>query len=217
MTEAGFFEPKRLSPTGLTVVIALHAAGLAALVLAKAPSYVKPDYGETAVFDVPPLEEPPPEKAKPEVKHERNPRETLPFARDPVIDRPADVRMATQDDVIPVQPPADPAPFERVAEPPAPDPVRVEAQFDPRFADRLRPPYPLSEVRNEVEGVVTMRLLIGTDGRVKAAEKIAATNDAFFQAAQRQALRMWRFKPATLDGKPIESRKQMTLRFELDT
>jgi protein TonB len=216
MTEAGFFEPKRISPTGLTVVIALHAAGLAALVLAKAPSYVKPHYGKTTIIDIVLPKDPPPEK-KPEVRQNQEPQDARPFARDPVIDRPPDVSIATQGEVIPILPPADPGTFERIVEPPAPDPVRVEAQFDPRFADQLRPPYPLSEVRNEVEGVVTLRLLIGADGRVKAAEKVAATNDAFFQAAQRQALRMWRFKPATVDGKPIESRKQMTLRFELDT
>lgn len=215
MTEAGFFEPKRLSPTGLTVVIALHAAGLAALVLAKAPSYVKPVYGETSVFDVPPIKEPPPEK-KPEVRQKQEPKDNVPFARDPVIDRPVDIGIATREDVIPILPPSDPV-FEKIVDPPVPDPVRVEAQFDQRFADQLRPPYPLSAQRDGIEGVVTMRLLIGPDGRVKAAEKIAATNDAFFQAAQRQALRMWRFKPATVDGKPIESRKQMTLRFELDT
>ncbi len=43
-----------------------------------------------------------------------------------------------------------------------------------------------------------------------------ATSDAFFQATLRHALRNWRFKPATVDGRAIESSKVMTVRFEID-
>jgi protein TonB len=97
---------------------------------------------------------------------------------------------------------------------PEPDPVRVEAQMDRR--SELQPPYPASEERAEREGSVTVRLTIGPDGRVKAAEKVRATSDAFFTATQRHALRSWRFKPATVDGKPVESVKVMTVHFRLE-
>ena len=50
---------------------------------------------------------------------------------------------------------------------------------------------------------------------MKQVEKVRATSDAFFRATEQQALRHWRFKPATLDGKPIESRTTMTVRFRL--
>jgi protein TonB len=66
------------------------------------------------------------------------------------------------------------------------------------------------------EGIVTLRVLIGPDGRVKSAEKVRATNDIFYQATLRHALRNWRFRPATLDGRPIESSKVMSLHFELN-
>jgi protein TonB len=62
---------------------------------------------------------------------------------------------------------------------------------------------------------VTIRVLIGTDGRVKAVEKVRTASDAFFRATESQALRHWRFKPATLDGKPVESSKVMTVHFRL--
>ena len=61
-----------------------------------------------------------------------------------------------------------------------------------------------------------MRVRIGPDGRVKSAEKIRATHDDFFRATLQHALRNWRFKPATVDGRPIESSKVMTLHFTLD-
>ena len=60
-----------------------------------------------------------------------------------------------------------------------------------------------------------IRVLIGTDGRVKQVERVSAASDAFFAAAEHQALTKWRFKPATSDGTPIEQWKTMSLRFEL--
>jgi protein TonB len=64
--------------------------------------------------------------------------------------------------------------------------------------------------------MVTVRIVIGADGRVKQVEKLKATSDAFFRATEQQALRHWRYKPATLDGKPVESRTTVTVRFRLD-
>ncbi|RYE01614.1 MAG: TonB family protein, partial [Sphingomonadales bacterium] len=62
---------------------------------------------------------------------------------------------------------------------------------------------------------VSVRVLIGTDGRVKAVEQVSATSTAFFEATKRQALGKWRFKPATRGGVPQESWKTMSVRFEL--
>lgn len=82
-------------------------------------------------------------------------------------------------------------------------------------SSELQPPYPASEQRAENEGSVTVRILIGTDGRVKSVEKVRGASDAFFRATEQQALRHWRFKPATVDGRPVESRKVMTVHFRL--
>ena len=98
---------------------------------------------------------------------------------------------------------------------PPPIPPLLAAQVDPRFADALQPPYPASEIRLQREGRVSVRVLIGTDGRVKAVEQVSATSPAFYEATRRQAIARWRFKPATRGGNPEESWKTMTLRFEL--
>jgi protein TonB len=99
---------------------------------------------------------------------------------------------------------------------PQPPSVFTDAGIDSRYAGAFQPPYPASEIRAGNEGRVVVRVLIGTDGRVKQVEKVSATNDAFYAAAERQALTKWRFKPATKDGVPIEQWKQMSLRFQLN-
>jgi periplasmic protein TonB len=97
----------------------------------------------------------------------------------------------------------------------SPPPVIVGAQIDPRYAGMLQPPYPAEEVRAGRNGRVVLRVLVGADGRVHQVERVEATSDAFFAAAERQALAKWRFTPATRDGVAIEQWKVMNLRFEL--
>jgi protein TonB len=224
MPEGGFFEQKRSSPTSLIVVVAIHAAAVTALALAKieTPEFLKPEPIDT--YDVPITRDPPPIPPEP-VKDSAEPRKselTVPrpeYRTPPTTDlrgpvtEPTDtvvldpyVGQAEKPRVEPLPPP--PPPPQAI-----PEPVRTEAKLKPGI--ELLPPYPASEERAEAEGSVTVRLLIGPDGRVKAAEKVSAASEAFWRATERHALRAWRFTPATVDGKPVESRKVMTVRFEL--
>lgn len=95
------------------------------------------------------------------------------------------------------------------------EPVFKGAQLNPRYADALQPVYPPGLIRAEIEGVVTLRVLVGTDGRVKQVEAVRSDNDAFLETTRRQALGKWRFLPATRDGVPVESWREMTVRFRL--
>jgi protein TonB len=61
-----------------------------------------------------------------------------------------------------------------------------------------------------------VRVTIGPDGRVTSVEEVSATSPAFFQATQRHALSRWRFKPATVDGRPVQSSKVLSVQFKLD-
>ena len=96
-----------------------------------------------------------------------------------------------------------------------PEPVFRPARPNPGYAGALQPGYPPGMIREEREGVVTVRVLIGTDGRVKALEAVRADAPAFLEATRRQALAKWRFLPATRGGLPVESWREMTVRFEL--
>lgn len=98
---------------------------------------------------------------------------------------------------------------------PTPAPVLRDPSVDPRYARDLQPLYPAGEERAGRTGLVTLRVLVGVDGRVKRAERLAATSDAFWAATERQALAKWRFRPATRDGVAVEGWRTMTVRFEI--
>lgn len=86
---------------------------------------------------------------------------------------------------------------------------------DPRFAKDFQPEYPVGKLRLEIEGSVTVRVLVGTDGRVRQVQVIRATDSDFARATEKQALKTWRFKPATRDGTPVEDWQTLTVRFDI--
>jgi protein TonB len=218
MPQSGFLAQKPRSPGSLATVIALHAVVLGAVIMAKSEVVRTKHY---TPIDIIPIKEPPvppPEKKPVEQKPQSVSRlDTVPpVVPQPRFDNPVVIQPRLTEPVrftplpigpIDVDPPADPSK-------PVHEPVRTEARMDSR--SDLQPPYPAAEERAEVEGSVTVRLVIGADGRVKEVEKVRATNDAFFRSTQQQALRHWRFKPATVDGQPVESRTTMTVHFRLD-
>ena len=110
--------------------------------------------------------------------------------------------------------PVDPGPPARAADPPT-IPKLVLAQLDQRYANLFQPDYPARAQREGIEGVAVVRVLIGTDGRVKAVELVSADDPAFFEATKRRALTKWRFKAATRGGVAEESWKEMRVRFEI--
>jgi protein TonB len=60
-----------------------------------------------------------------------------------------------------------------------------------------------------------LRLSIDDHGRVTSVEPVGQAEPAFLASARAHLIRVWRFDPATEDGKPIASTKTITLRFEL--
>lgn len=214
MTESGFFQQKRASPSSLALVIALHVGVLGAVIMVKGPQFVR-DNTRTTIIHIPLKEPPPPNDPPPPPETRQQPRQIdMPPTRillPPISDPPPLQRLnPVRDDppeftITPPPPPAEPVR----------DPVRRDASVDPRFAHLLQPPYPTSEQRAERTGSVRLRVTIGADGRVKAVEMISATNEAFWEVARQQALSRWRFRPATLDGRPVESTKVMTIQFRL--
>ena len=100
--------------------------------------------------------------------------------------------------------------------PPPPAPVFNGATRDPRFADAFTPPYPIALQREGLEGSVTVRVTINEQGRVTACELVKATAKAFFDETREQALKRWRFRPATSDGVPVISQQTLTVHFQLD-
>lgn len=201
-------------------VAALLAIGLpAALVVAVAlsPMIIKEpprtaDKPWTTIFlPKPDKPEPPTPRAEPQAQPRTSqPTETV----DPLVDTTPIRDVFVDKGPVVIDPrPLPPGPPVSV-DPPAP-PKLVLAQLDSRYAGSFQPEYPAREQRGGIEGVVTVRVLIGTDGRVKAVEQVSGGNPAFFEATKRRALAKWRFKPATRGGVAEESWKEMTVRFEI--
>lgn len=118
----------------------------------------------------------------------------------------------------PYLPPAGSGTGPTIVDPPPvapPAPKLVLAELDGRFANVFQPDYPASEQRREIEGSAKVKVLIGTDGRVKAVELISTDSPGFFEETKRRALAKWRFKPATRGGVPEESWKVMSVRFQI--
>ena len=221
---ANFLQEKRANTVSLGLVIALHAGALTALLLSKT-EFITNAFDPTVVKMIPETKTPPPEPEKIPEKKEAVKQETVIKYVPPEIDLmpKQDVVQGHKSDLVTLPDPGpsgtsetkvDPVPLPTPTPVPVPDPVRTEARIDPRA--ELQPPYPPGEERAQNEGSVTVRILIGADGRVKEVEKVRATSEAFYRATEQHALRRWRFRPATVDGKPVESRTSMTVRFQLN-
>jgi protein TonB len=168
-----------------------------------------------------PLAPPPPEIIKPETPRTaaENSVVTPPERPDTsmAVTSTASSEFALPPLPLPPLPPIAPGGETATASEPPVSPVLVEARPDPRFARDMQPAYPAGERRAEREGMATVRVTIGTDGKILAAECVAATNEAFCRATRSQALAKWRFRPATRDGVAVETTREMTVRFQLES
>jgi periplasmic protein TonB len=94
--------------------------------------------------------------------------------------------------------------------------VRLPAGIDQRYAAYMQPDYPAAARRSDMEGKVELRVLVGTDGRIKQAEIKRSSGHAVLDAAALEhALKKWRLTPASQDGVAVESWLVVPIRFEL--
>ena len=209
-----YARPEGIKPGSLTVAIGINAAIIGALMFS-APIVTgitgeKPFEAINIPIDSPPDPLPPEVKAQPQQPTKAQPTR---------IEATTATGATSGFTVIPLPPlPPLPLPDEgagtTIVDPPLP--VLTGAAPDPRFARDLQPPYPPGERRAEREGTASLRIVIGTDGRVRSAECVAADSDGFCPASRDQALKKWRFRPATRDAVPIEETRVMTVRFRLE-
>ncbi len=220
MPAEGFLSTKQRHPVAMVAALSINVAAVGALMLAKMGVPVAPP----KIIE---LINPTPDPPIPE------PMVEPPTSQDPVIKRPVYIppRTVESESVDPGaglsgtgDPPlsgeagaGDPAGRAEPEPRPSPTPVLVEPVPLPSAAREFQPPYPSQLLRMGVEGKAVVRVLIGTDGRVKQVAIISADDPLFAEATERQALRRWRFRPGSRDGTPVESWKQMTVRFEIRT
>ena len=196
----------RRAPIPLLLVVAVHLAVVAALIaglqLHQAPA--PPPSMVTRVF-----QDPPPRVDKVDLPDPTWHTVPLTLEPPPVPEIPND-----PPEVLPGQ--IDVPSISTIAPPGEPQPRVVGAALDPRFP-LTQPPYPMGALRAGDEGAVALKVLVGTDGRVRDAQVVQSSGSGLLdQAAVNEARRHWRLHPATRAGVPFESWYTLRVVFRIE-
>jgi protein TonB len=108
-------------------------------------------------------------------------------------------------------------PFDPPAQPPVPPtPAGIDRAAASVAGTHTVPPYPPAARRQGLEGVVTFRLTVGTDGKVSAAEIVTSAGSAELdQVARDWILSHWRYRPALKDGNPAQAQVLASVTYNL--
>jgi protein TonB len=214
-----FQQGKKKNLTGITVVAALHVALLAAFLHGSKLTVFK--QAPTEIDLVPYVEPPKPKLREPELPE--------PAPKDPpVLQVPMPpIPIPANDEP---RPTARPMPDQAVAPPSGTSgagtasagektqvkapPVHIAAVVDAKAC--AKPEYPKTALRNGDTGVVTLALLIGTDGRVAESKVEKSSGFRELDRAAQVGLGLCKFKPGTLDGAPYQSWTRMQYVWSLD-
>lgn len=184
--------------TGIGLVVLLHALLLWAISSGLARKVVR--MTENTVEAVLMSEAPPPAPTPPpKTPPPKTPAPPPPAPTAPAINQAAITQAAT--------PPA-------AAAPTAPA-IRTGAAIQPG-AYCAKPDYPSASRRMEEEGTVTLKFLIGVDGRVLQADVEKSSGFARLDEASRNALSKCQFRPGTVDGKPEQSWTTIQYKWRLE-
>jgi len=195
---------------GVGLVVVLHLLLLWAINSGLARSFVKKLKGPVEAVlleeqkpDIPPPPPPPPPKNLPPPPPAYVPPVDVPVSAPPSANAIAAVSNTPQ----PVAPPS-PAPVVAAA------PVRTGAVVN--SANCEKPEYPSASRRLEEEGTVSLRFLVGVDGKVIQAEVDKSSGFRRLDEAARAGLAKCQFKPATVDGKPEQAWASMKYTWRLE-
>lgn len=71
----------------------------------------------------------------------------------------------------------------------------------PAILSQVQPKYPRAAERMRVSGTVNLQALVGIDGRVEEVRIVSASHSGVgFETASEEAVRQWRYRPATKNG-----------------
>ncbi|QIK78730.1 hypothetical protein G7077_07305 [Sphingomonas piscis] len=209
------------SPSTMLLIIGGHVAVVALAMSAKFIIDASPrtpptmiDLIETEKIPVPP---PPEDNAPPQHAAPKS-DPYVPRVPTPMPPQPGTSMSTTAEPTGPTGPVAGTDPAILVPLTP-PTPIPVPVRLGPRLAtpaSALRPPYPTSKLDSQEEASLRLRLTIDERGRVVAVDPVGANDPAFLNAARRHLIAKWRYQPATVDGKTIQSTTVITLRFQLE-
>jgi len=153
---------------------------------------------------------PPPKKERAEPKPHAAPK-PLPQSKVPSPSHAPEIQSETKPSPAA---PAAAAPATAAAPSPAP-PVRTSASEASYASTNRTPPYPRIALSNGDEGTVILRVLVTAEGTAGAVEIKSTSGHPLLDESARKTVLTWRFKPATVDGKPVAEWYQVPIPFKL--
>ena len=241
MTGSTYLQTRsRRKPWGLGLVVLLHLlafwaiqAGLARDIGRQLPQVVQAILLQETPppppkIDPPPAPLPPPPRPQvpPPVAPAPPPPMTAPSPTPPAQVPPVEVAVAPSTApkqaitaVASSNPQPAPAPVPATAAAPAAParaapPARTPASVSAAQCDK--PDYPTASRRMEEEGTVSLRFLVGVDGKVIQSEIEKSSGFKRLDEAARAGLSKCRFQPATVDGRPEQAWASMKYTWRLE-
>jgi protein TonB len=202
---------------GAAAAIALHAAGVAAL-LSYEPARAAllsavPVMVHFVAPPAPNVEQPPtrriePPKPRPVAKRPK------PVEPPPILAAPAEVPSPSPI-VAPPPPPPPPAPEPVVVAPP-PLPV-TQPIFNADYLENPAPPYPQSSRRLGEQGRVLLRVLVNPRGAADEVQVRTSSGYSRLDDSARETVRRWKFVPARRGDEPVPAWVLIPVSFRLDS
>jgi TonB family protein len=90
-------------------------------------------------------------------------------------------------------------------------PPKVSQSTAAQVVSQVSPKYPEMAKTMHAGGDVVVEAVVGKDGSVKTAK--ATSGNVLLRDAATSAVKQWKYKPATLDGQPVETTVQITVKF----
>jgi TonB family protein len=78
---------------------------------------------------------------------------------------------------------------------------------------RVEPVYPQEARQEKIQGVVVLEVHVGSDGKVQDVQVLSGPPQLV--GASTDAVKQWRFKPHTENGRPVEMQSRVSLNFRL--
>ena len=82
-----------------------------------------------------------------------------------------------------------------------------------RLIHRVEPQYPPDARERHIQGLVTLDVQIGGEGVVRTVAVVEG--DPVLAEAAIEAVRQWRYRPYSVDGRPVEMQTRITIKFTL--
>lgn len=80
----------------------------------------------------------------------------------------------------------------------------------------IDPLYPFKARQRDIEGYVTIKFLVDADGSLSRPEVMDSKPKGLFEAAVLKVVPGWKYRPGMIDGQPVPTWVEKTVRFQLN-